>query len=78
MATKNRVQLLALDEVADRLRLSLHTVRRWASVRRLPIVKLGRRVLVSENERLKLVDARTVPAHAGTLSLVHVRHDSTA
>jgi len=51
-------RLLGLDEVAGRLALSLHTVRRWATMRRIPTVKLGGRVLVPERELDKFVEAR--------------------
>lgn len=55
-------RLLGLREVAERLGLSLHTVRRWASQRRLPVVKLGKRVLVAEKDLEKLVAENRVEA----------------
>lgn len=60
MTTKSEPigRLLGLDEVAARLALSLHTVRRWATMRRIPTVKLGGRVLVPERELDKFVEAR--------------------
>ena len=60
MTTRNESfgRLLGLDEVAGRLALSLHTVRRWATLRRLPTVKLGGRVLVPERELDRFVEAR--------------------
>ena len=39
-------KLLTLPEVADITRLALTTIRRWAWEGRLPVVRLGRRVLV--------------------------------
>lgn len=55
-------RLLGLREVAERLGLSLHTVRRWASQRRLPVVKLGKRVLVAERDLERLVKENRVEA----------------
>jgi len=43
-------RLLGLPEVAERLSISLATARKWASRRRLPIVKIGGRVLVAERD----------------------------
>lgn len=56
------IQLLTLGEVADRTGLSLHTLRRWASERRIPVVKLGGRVLVGERELNRLIESRAIPA----------------
>lgn len=53
------VKFLRLPEVAERLGLSLHTIRRWAAERRIPVTKMGRAVLVSETELAKFVEART-------------------
>lgn len=57
-------RLLGLREVALRLGLSLHTVRRWASQRRLPVVKLGKRVLVAEKDLDRLVQDNSLPVHS--------------
>jgi excisionase family DNA binding protein len=53
-------RLLGLPEVAERLSISLATARKWAALRRLPIVKLGGRVLVSERDLERLVESRRV------------------
>lgn len=37
--------LLSAEEAARYLNLSIHTLRTWVSERRLPFIKLGRRVL---------------------------------
>lgn len=58
------VKLLRLSEVSEVLGLSLHTVRRWASERRIPIVKIGRAVLVDERELGKLIEARSIRARS--------------
>ena len=56
------IQLLTLGDVANRTGLSLHTLRRWASERRIPVVKLGGRVLVAEQELEKFIESRSIPA----------------
>lgn len=55
-------RLLGLREVAERLGLSLHTVRRWASERRFPTVHLGGRVLVKEMDLEQLIEKHSCPA----------------
>ncbi len=44
------IELLSLEESANALRVSIHTMRAWAAQRRLPVVKLGRRVLVKRED----------------------------
>jgi excisionase family DNA binding protein len=57
---KMAVQLLRLEEVAERLSLNLHTIRVWASQRRLPIVKIGGAVRVKESDLEELIESRRV------------------
>lgn len=59
------IKLLRLREVANRLDLSLWTVRRWASERRLPVVKIGRSVFVDERELDRFCEARALPVRSG-------------
>lgn len=61
--TTNTPRLLTLQEVADRLGVALWTVRRWASTRRIPTVKLGAAVRVDERDLNALIEARRRPAH---------------
>lgn len=49
------MKLLSIDEVARRLGLSGHTVRYYLRQGLLPKVRIGRRVLVEEDELEKLV-----------------------
>ena len=49
--------LLTLPQVAERTGLSIYTLRRWASQRRIPIVKISNRVLVTERDLAKLIEA---------------------
>lgn len=62
-------RLLDLREVASRLGLSLHTVRRWASQRRIPVVKLGKRVMVTERDLERLVAENRLPARSDLLAI---------
>ena len=55
-------RLLGLREVAERLGLGLSTVRRWASTRRIPTVRLSRRVFVEERDLERLIESRHEPA----------------
>ncbi len=49
-------RLLGLVQVAERLAISIHTVRRWASQGRLPVVRLSSRVLMPEHELESLIE----------------------
>lgn len=48
-------RLLTLMEVADRLRVSQHTVRAWARKNRLRPVRICRRLLFSPDEITRFV-----------------------
>jgi excisionase family DNA binding protein len=55
--------LLTLKEGAEQLRLSIHTVRAWVFQKRIPFVRLGRRILLRREDleefvRRNLVEAR--------------------
>jgi excisionase family DNA binding protein len=52
----NGIVLLDLATVAERLAISLHTARRWATGGRLPVVRLGRAVRVLESDLQELVE----------------------
>jgi excisionase family DNA binding protein len=53
---------LTLAEVASRLTVSLHTVRRWASERRIPTARLGRTVRVPEAALEHWLTSKAEPA----------------
>lgn len=50
--------MYSLDEVADMLGLSINTVRKWRSLGRLRVVKVGRSVRVPADEVERLRHAR--------------------
>ena len=58
-------KLVNVREAAARLGVSVFTLRAWLRQRRLPHVKLGRRVLVSEDAIRRFVEMNTVPAREG-------------
>ena len=53
-------QHVGLEAAADRLGLSVHTLRRWQREGRLPVVRLGRRVVVSEETLAELLAQGTI------------------
>lgn len=57
-------RLLGLREVSERLGISLHTIRRWASQRRLPVTKISNRVLIAERELERFVQDRSQEARS--------------
>ncbi len=54
--------LLNLKEGAQALRISIHTLRSWTYQRRIPIVRLGRRILVKREDLEAFVNKNTVQA----------------
>jgi excisionase family DNA binding protein len=59
-------KLLTLKEAADRLAISLPTIRSWVWHRKIEIVKIGRCVRIREQVILDLIATNTVrpgPAH---------------
>jgi excisionase family DNA binding protein len=49
-------------EAADFLRVSLQTVRNWTSARRMPVCKIGSRVLYQRSELAAMIERGRVPA----------------
>jgi excisionase family DNA binding protein len=64
-------ELLTLPEAALMLRLRVSTLREWRRQRRIPIVKLGRRVFIRRHDVEMLVASSLIPAekqsHKGVL-----------
>lgn len=54
--------LLSVDESAAFLKLKSSTVRDWILRRRIPFVKLGRRVFLRRNDLELLINQSVVPA----------------
>ncbi len=59
---QNDQQLLAVDEAARALSISIHTLRAWVSQKRIPYVKLGRRVLFRSEDLQAYINFHLVPA----------------
>jgi len=56
------VELLDLAEGAKELHLSIHTLRAWIYQKRLPHVRLGRRVLLRKQDLEEFVNKGVVEA----------------
>lgn len=61
-AMKYETQLLDISETAELLRLKESTIRSWILKRRIPFVRLGRRVFVRRAECERLIEQNTVKA----------------
>lgn len=55
--------LLSVADLEARSGVSRHTWRSWLRARRLPAVRLGRRLLVTEEDFRAYVAQNRVPAH---------------
>ncbi len=58
-------ELLNLKEGAKELKLSIHTLRAWVFQKRLPFVRLGRRVLLRREDLENLINENLVEARKG-------------
>jgi excisionase family DNA binding protein len=57
-------ELVSVADAARRLGISRHTLRAWLRLRRLPFVRLGRRVLLEPEALDRYVRARVVAAES--------------
>ncbi len=64
MNTDQQVELLTVPETAKVLRLTVSTIRAWILQRRLPFVRLGRRVFIQRVDVDALIARSLVPARA--------------
>ena len=55
-------ELLNLKEGARELKLSIHTLRAWIYQKRIPFVRLGRRVLLRREDLEEFVSKNVVEA----------------
>ncbi len=55
-------ELLNLKEGAKELKLSVHTLRAWTYQKRIPFVRLGKRVLLRREDLEELVRKNVVEA----------------
>jgi len=55
-------ELLNLKEAAQRMRVSVYTLRSWSYQRRLPVVKLGRRTFFREEDIEKFINKGLIEA----------------
>ena len=55
-------ELKSIRETAERLRVSIHTLRAWSYQRRIPVVKLGRRTLFREDDIEKFISQSVIQA----------------
>jgi len=56
------LNLLSLDEAAQELRVSVHTIRLWAFQRRFETVKLGRRRMIEREILENFARSSVIPA----------------
>jgi excisionase family DNA binding protein len=59
------LNLLSLEEAAEELKISLHTMRAWAFQRRFATLKLGRRRMVEREELERFARAGVIAAREG-------------
>jgi excisionase family DNA binding protein len=62
MTPANEVKLRSLPEAADRLGVSVKCLRGWVWRRKIPFVKVGRCVRVSDETIQKIIMQGSVPA----------------
>jgi excisionase family DNA binding protein len=55
-------ELLDLKTAAQRMRVSVYTLRAWGYQRKLPVVKLGRRTLFREEDIEKFINKGVIEA----------------
>ena len=56
------LDLLNLQEGAKELKISLHTMRAWIFQKRIPFVRLGRRVLLRRSDLEEFVNRNVIEA----------------
>lgn len=54
--------MLTVSQAAKELAVSIHGLRRWISERKVPVVRLGRRVLLKREDLEEFIEQNRVPA----------------
>lgn len=62
MTGSNTARLRTLSEAAERLGVSVKCLRGWVWRRRIPYIKVGRAVRISDETIQRIIDAGTMPA----------------
>lgn len=58
-------ELLTLQETADYLGVSIHTIYKWVQARKIPFLRVGRHIRVDPDELSTWLQSRRVPAGGG-------------
>ena len=64
----SRQSLRTVEQAAEELSVSVHTIRAWIARRKIAYVRLGRAIRVPAAEIARLIEAGTVPAAPDRLS----------
>jgi excisionase family DNA binding protein len=54
---------LTVRQTAERLGISVFTVRAWIGQRRMEFLRLGRSIRISQQEVQRILDENLIPAH---------------
>lgn len=53
---KKMEKLLTVPEAAEALRVSVNTIRAWVFQRRIPVIRVGRKLVFKESDLIKVVE----------------------
>jgi excisionase family DNA binding protein len=56
------LHLMSLPECSQEMKISIYTLRSWIYQKRIPIVKLGRRVLIKREDLEEFVNKSVIEA----------------
>jgi excisionase family DNA binding protein len=62
-----RRQLISLQHAAARIGFTVHALRRWIRLRRLPYHRVGARIMLDEGDLERFIDECRVPAREESL-----------
>jgi len=49
-------KLLTVPEAAEALRVSINTIRAWVFQRKIPVIRVGRKLVFKESDLIKVVE----------------------